>query len=249
MSMTASLIAALKRQMKFKNITYKDAAAALELSEVSVKRLFSANNFTLERLEKLCDLAEISFPDLMNSAEEQLEVTDQLSVETEQAIIANPKLLLVGVCLVNHYTFEDILSKYSIEEAELVGLFTNLDKLGIIELLPTNKYRLKLSPDFRWQPSGPIQRFFIESLVKEYMIGEMQTSENQMHFVWGMLSGEAAQELNQKIKRLVDEYVQMTSSRKASPIEKHNSSLLVLFKENWEPSFFKAQWQEKHGLK
>lgn len=249
MSITANLITALKRQMKSKNITYKDAATALELSEASVKRLFSANNFTLVRLEKLCDLAEISLPVLMENAEGQLEATDQLSVETEQAIVANPKLLLVGVCLVNRYSFGDILAKYSIEEPELVGLFTQLDKLGIIELLPLNKYRMKLSADFSWQPNGPIQRFFIESLVKEYMIGEMQSSENQMQFVWGMLSNEAAQELTQKIKRLVDEYVQMTSSRKGSPIEKHNSSLLILFKENWEPSFFKARWQEKHGLK
>ena len=53
----------------------------------------------------------------------------------------------------------------------------------------------------------------------------------------------------QWIKRLVDDYVQLTTSRRVAPVEKHNSSLLVLFKENWEPSLFKRLWQEKHGLK
>ena len=235
--------------MRAKKITYKDAADALDLSEVSVKRLFSEKSFSLQRLEKLCELAETSFSELLSLAEQQIETTHQLSIEQEQAIVDNPKLLLVGVCLVNHYSFEDILTKYTFDEPELTGLFTQLDKLDIIELLPGNKYRLRLSPDFRWQPSGPIQRFFIESLVKEYMIGEMQTSENHMHFVWGMISEDAAAELNHKIRRLVDDYVQLTNSRKAAPIDRHNSSLLVIFKENWEPSVFKAQWQEKHGLR
>ena len=249
MSMTDNLIEALKQQMKVKNLTYRDAARRLEVSEATVKRLFSEQNFTLQRLEKLCDLTEISLTDLMAAAENQIETTDQLTFEQEKAIITNPKLLLVGVCLVNHYSFDDILNKYTMEEPELIGLFTQLDKLGIIELLPENKYRLRLSPDFQWQPNGPIQKFFIESLVTEYMVGEMQSSDNHLHFVWGMLSAEAGLELQQKIRRMIDDYVHLTASRRAAPVEKHNSSLLVLFKENWEPSMFKEKWQQKHGVK
>ncbi len=249
MSMTANLTEALKQQMRAKGLTYKDAAVALEVSEATVKRLFSEQNFTLQRLEKLCDLSEISLGELMVMAESNLETTDQLSVEQEQAIVANPKLLLVGVCLINDYSFADILNKYTMEEPELVGLFTQLDKLGVIELQPENRYRLRVSPDFQWQPNGPIQKFFIGSLVTEYMVGEMQSSENHMHFVWGMISDEACLELQQKIRRLVDDYVHFTTAKKVSPLEKHSSSLLVLFKENWEPSIFKQKWQQKHGVK
>lgn len=250
MSMTDNLVAVLKQHMKTRGLTYKNAAVALDLSEVSVKRLFSEKNFTLQRLEVLCDLAGISLGDLMDRAENEIQKTDQLTPAQEQAIVDNPKLLLVGVCIINHYSFEDILGKYRIEEPELIGLFTKLDKLNIIELLPGNRYRLKLSPDFTWQPKGPIQRFFIESLVSEYMVGEMQGADNYMHLIWGMLSRESVLELEQKIRRLIDDYMHLTAHDRRLPMsEKHTSGLLVLFKENWEPSVFKSQWQQKHGLK
>lgn len=250
MSMTDHLVAALKQQLRAKNLTYRDAAVVLNLSEASVKRLFSEQNFTMHRLEILCDLAEISLSELLDVAEHQVQKTDQLSREQEQAIVENPKLLLVGVCIINGYSFADILAKYRLEEPELIGLFTRLDRLDIIELLPGNRYRLKLSPDFNWQPNGPIQRFFIESLVAEYMVGEMKSSDSHMHLVWGMLSPESGVELEQKIRRLIDDYVHLTSKASKLPMAgKHNSSLFVVFKENWEPSVFKAQWQKKHGLK
>lgn len=250
MSMTDNLVSALKQHMKQKNITYKDAALALDLSEVSVKRLFSERNFTLQRLEALCDLAEISLNQLFETAEQQIQKTQQLTMEQEQAIVDNPKLLLVGVCLINRYSFDDILNKYLIAEPELVGLFTKLDKLKIIELLPGNRYRLKISADFSWQAGGPIQRFFIESLVSEYLLGEITDKSNNMHFVWGMLTKESAKELSQKIRRLIDDYVRLSGHEaKVSPQDKQSSSLFVLFKEDWEPSIFKAHWQNKHGLK
>jgi DNA-binding Xre family transcriptional regulator len=250
MSMTDHLVTALKQHMRARNLTYKDAAAALDLSEASVKRLFSEKNFTMRRLEILCDLVEISLSELLEAAEHQILKTDQLSREQEQAIVENPKLLLVGVCIINGYSFAEILAKYRLDEPELIGLFTRLDRLNIIELLPGNRYRLKLSPDFNWQPNGPIQRFFIESLVKEYLVGEMKSSDHHMHLVWGMLSPESGVELEQKIRRLIDDYVHLTSRESKLPMAaKYNSSLFVVFKENWEPSVFKAQWQEKHGLK
>lgn len=250
MSMTDNLVAALKQHMKQKNITYKDAASALDLSEVSVKRLFSERNFTLQRLETLCDLAEISLNELFETAEQKIHKTQQLSTEQEQAIVDNPKLLLVGVCLINRYSFDDILNKYTFTEPELIGLFTKLDKLNIIELLPGNRYRLKISADFSWQAGGPIQRFFIQSLVGEYLKGEIADASNHMHFVWGLLTKESSRELSHKIRRLIDDYVQLSDREAKIPIQdKHSSSLFLLFKEDWEPSIFKAQWQNKHGLK
>ena len=35
-----------------------------------------------------------------------------------------------------------------------------LDRLGIIELRPLNRYRLKLAKGFRWRPHGPVMRTF-----------------------------------------------------------------------------------------
>jgi predicted XRE-type DNA-binding protein len=48
------LLVTLKRQIKARGLTYRDVAAALKLSEPSVKRLFSTGNLSLERLVDIC---------------------------------------------------------------------------------------------------------------------------------------------------------------------------------------------------
>lgn len=156
MSATTNLLDALKTVFRSKGITYRDAAKALDLSEVSIKRLFSEKNCSLARLEKLCDLAETDFSTLLEIAESKQQQLTELSLEQEKLLVGDTRLLVVAVCIINFWSFDEILSHYQFTEAELTGAFTQLDKLGLIELLPSNRYRLKVSRNFRWRIRGPI---------------------------------------------------------------------------------------------
>lgn len=51
MSQTRLIVETLKRELRKQRITYRDVARRLDLSEASVKRLFSEKSFTLERIE------------------------------------------------------------------------------------------------------------------------------------------------------------------------------------------------------
>ncbi|MEE9344230.1 MAG: hypothetical protein V3U88_01345 [Methylococcales bacterium] len=244
MNMTESLLTALKGVFKHKGITYKDAAIALNLSEISIKRIFSEHNTSLVRLEKLCEFAKTDFGELMQLAEQASLKIAHLTVEQEQELVRNKKLLLLGVCLINHWTFDDILSKYQFEETELIRLFAQMDRLKIIEYLPGNRYRLNIARDFYWQPNGPIHRYFAKSILDEYLSGKLPPSTNHFRFVWGMLSKQSAQELNQKIKRLIDDYLQIAQQDARIPVnDKMTSSLMIVFREDWEPDEFKTEWR------
>ena len=59
MAQVSSLIETLKKQLKAHGKTYADVAAALDLSEASVKRLFAEESFTLQRLSLVCNLSLI----------------------------------------------------------------------------------------------------------------------------------------------------------------------------------------------
>lgn len=244
MAVTTNLLEALKSVLRTKGITYKDAGQALDLSEVSIKRIFSEKNCSLVRLEKLCDLAETDFTELLEIAESQQQKVSQLSHEQERLLVGDTRLLVVSVCIINYWTFEEILAKYQFTEAELTGAFTKLDRLGIIELLPRNRYRLKISRRFNWQVRGPIQNFFIESVLQAYLHTDVQDGGNHFHFNWGMLSKESADELNRKIHRVVDEYMSIVNQDAKIPNEdKLTSSLMIMFRENWEPESFKTLWK------
>jgi transcriptional regulator with XRE-family HTH domain len=244
--LSTHVLNALKKALRRKGISYRAAAKELHLSESSIKRLFAERSFTLTRVEKLCELAEIDLSTLIQLAESEIHQTSELTTAQEQEIVDDPRLLLVGVCLINRCTFDEILQKYDFDEVELTRIFTRLDQLDIIEHLPGNRYRLKVSHNFRWQPGGPIQRFFIQSIVKEYLSHELFAPTNHMHYVWGMLTRESAQELATRVQRLVDEYVRVAADDAHLPMsDKLTSSLLVLFREDWEPDIFKANWGRK----
>jgi hypothetical protein len=50
-------------------------------------------------------------------------------------------------------------------------LLVELDRLGVIELKPLNRYSLRVSNAFRWLPDGPVQQFFREHVVGDYFGG------------------------------------------------------------------------------
>lgn len=50
MALTKNLIDVLKRELKARGLTYLDVAKRLDLSEASVKRMFSTRDFMLSRL-------------------------------------------------------------------------------------------------------------------------------------------------------------------------------------------------------
>ncbi len=245
MNMTENLLSALKDVFRHQGITYKDAAIALELSEVSIKRIFSEHNISLARLEKLCEFANTDFGELMLLAEQASQKISHLTLEQERELVSNKKLLLLGVCLINHWTFDDVFSKYQFEETELITLFAQMDRLKIIEYLPGNRYRLNISRDFSWQANGPIYHYFAKSILDEYLSGKPLHSTNHFRFVWGMLSKQSPQELNRKIKHLIDEYLLIAQQdMRISVNDKMTSSLLILFREDWEPDAFKTEWKK-----
>lgn len=67
-----------------------------------------------------------------------------------------------------------------------------------------------------------------------------------MNYVWGMPTRESARELSHKIRRLVDDYVQQAAQEVKVPFnEKLSNSLLVVFKDHWEPKAFLEQCRAK----
>lgn len=64
MSQTQELLRTLKKCLRAKGLGYRDVAKALDISEASVKRIFSQSTFTLPRLEQVCRFLDMSIYDL-----------------------------------------------------------------------------------------------------------------------------------------------------------------------------------------
>jgi len=82
--------------------------------------------------------------------------------------VEDPKLLMVGVLVLSHWSADEILQSYQLSQSQLIGLLARLDKLRIIDLLPGNRIKLRLARNFTWRKSGPIQRFFEQRVQQQF---------------------------------------------------------------------------------
>ena len=234
------LLLELKQLLRRKGLSYKDAAQALGLSEISIKRIFSNKDVSLSRLEKLCEFADTDLMQLVQLSENSMEQLTQLSVEQERQIIEDQRLLVVALYLLDRVPAETISKLYQFSEPEMVRMLVKLDRIGIIDLLPENRYRLRISRKFRWQRNGPLQRFFTEQVLAEYLSKGLAEADNHFRFIWGMLSPDSVEEFGRRLNRLIEEYAQIAEhDLRISPEHKSLTSLMVLFKERWTTDLFK----------
>ena len=102
MAHTGALVEVLKRELRSRGVTYAQVARKLGLSEASVKRMFSRRNFTLKRLDQVCQLTNADFSDLARTLNREETLISQLTQEQEKEIASSIKLFLVAVCALNH---------------------------------------------------------------------------------------------------------------------------------------------------
>lgn len=236
---TNTLIDALKLALQQHGYTYADVAKELALSESSIKRLFNSGNLSLTRLQKICDSTGIDWIDLTTIMEAKQYNLDQLSEEQEQALIDNKKLLLVSFLLLNHWTFDQIIAEYAIDELEGTRLLARLDRLGILDLLPGNKVRMRLARNFSWRVNGPIQQFFESYVQTEFFQAHFDAPNKLRLFLTGMLSKHSLQIIQQRLQRIATEFETLVrEDRKLEPKDRQGTTLLLAVR-SWELSLFK----------
>jgi transcriptional regulator with XRE-family HTH domain len=238
MATSASLVDVLKRELKTRGITYAQVARKLGLSEASVKRMFSRKDFSLKRLDQVCQLTSAEFSDLARALYQEENLVSQLTYEQENEIVATRKLFLVAVCALNYVGFDQITATYDISKAECIQLLARLDRLGFIQLQPNNRIKLLVSRNFSWLPDGPIQRFFNQQAHNEYFRSRFDRPDEFMVVVNGMLSRNSSTAIATRLKRVAREFSDLHSDDvKLPPGERSAMSLLVAIR-HWELAAF-----------
>jgi transcriptional regulator with XRE-family HTH domain len=159
MSECAQIIAVLKRSLKARGTTYRDLAQAVGLSEASVKRIFSEETFSLARLEQICTALGLSIVEVAKMAAQQTTPGgQQLTIEQEQTLADDTRLLACFHLLINGHEPADIANELDLTERDLRRLLVKLDAVKLIELQPKMKVRLRTSNVIVWRSNGPVRR-------------------------------------------------------------------------------------------
>ena len=202
---TAALVEALKKLLKSRGITYRRLAASVGLSEPSVKRLFSERTFTLQRLEEVCAVLEIDFFELAKLARGAAATVEEMSVEQEQALASDSKLLGVFYLLFNDWQPADIRAHYTLTQAEILKLVLRLERLGLVDLMPHDKVKLRVPKTLRLRRDGPVRAVHGPSVMADFMGADFEKARGLFRFEVRELSKASIALLEKRIARLATE--------------------------------------------
>ncbi len=236
---TRQLIGTLKRALKTHGKTYADVAAVLGLSEASIKRLLTSDQLSLARLEEICQMLDMDLTELFRQMADNDGQLQRLSAEQEREIASDLLLLLVTVCVLNRWTMQEIIDFYHIDQNTCIQKLAHLDRLNIIELLPKNKIKLKIAPNFSWLESGPIQQFFQQRIASEYFASTFKGEGECLLVLNGMLSKASNQEFQRKMKRLAREFEALNREDVGLGLSNRHGSTVVIAMRDWNYGLFK----------
>jgi len=234
MSTTADLVAALKKELKTAQMTYADLAQQLGMAESSVKRMLARGDMPLSRIDAICRALALDFADLARHVADNQPLLRELTPEQERAVVADKKLLLMAICVLSQWTLEQVTTTYRLTEAEGIQYLAQLDRIGIIELRPFNRYRLKLAKTFRWRPHGAVMNYFREHALLDYFAGGFDGPGEGVLLVHGAISRSLAPAFMERMQRVAHDFAQQHLADQKLPQSEREGYTLLLALRSWE---------------
>ena len=234
MSTTADLVVLLKQELKTARMTYADLAVSLGMAESSVKRMLAKGDMPLSRIDAICRALKMDFAELARRVVDTQPLLAQLTDAQEKAVVADKKLLLAAICVLSQWTLEQITESYRLSEAECIGYLVQLDRIGIIELKPLNRYRLKLAKTFRWRPHGPVMDYFRDNALLDYFSGGFDGAGEGLLLVHGSISRSLAPSFMERMQRVAQDFAQQHQADQKLADKDREGYTLLLAMRSWE---------------
>ena len=179
------IVDALKNALKVKGLSYKDVADHLRLSEASVKRLFSKYEFSLHRLEQVCQLSEIKISDLIEtSSQAKEEDTHLYSLEQEEFFSKNPKYLAFFDLLIRLGSLKKVRkAKPQLSESKINTYLKKIEQLGLIQRNPGDRITFPVSRNVVWRQDGPLRRTFLKWAKNDFINSDFKAKNEFFSFI------------------------------------------------------------------
>jgi hypothetical protein len=233
MSSSQDLVTALKAELRGAGITYAALALELGLAESSVKRIFAQRDMPLSRIDQVLAVLHLDFADLARRVAQASPQRSELTLAQERAVVADPKLLLVAICVQSLWTLEQITAAYALSKPQALACLLALDKLGFIELRAQNRYSLKIAKTFRWRPEGPVMQFFRDHAVADYYSGGFDGPGELLMLVHGHISLAQAALFSERLQRLAQDFSQQHVADQKLPASDKCAYTVVLGMRSW----------------
>ena len=166
--------------------------------------------------------------------------TQYLSLEQEQLLASNARLLACFYLLLNGRSSAEIMDRMDLSERSLRELYVKLDAARLIELQPRLKARLRVGPVVSWRMDGPVHQVYEQQVKAEFLQSEFHANDEVLHFRSAELSEASTRVLIRKLEQLARDFAELATLDVGLPAaEKKNVAMLAAFRP-WVFSMFQG---------
>jgi transcriptional regulator with XRE-family HTH domain len=241
---TMIIVEAIKRRLRTQGITYQALARRLGVSEPTVKRDLARGNFTLKRLDEICDVLDTTVAELANDEPERALRITRLTDAQERALTADPRLVLLTYLLVNRWPLDEITRAIELDDNELVKALLALDGIGIVQFRKPRSVRLRTARNFSWRKDGPLHAFFLQRVVPDYFKARFDGAGDEFLFVAGSLSTASQARFKAALARLTAEFEELARQDARLPVAQRHGCAAILAMRDWRFAEF-ARFRRK----
>jgi len=238
MAGSAAVVQAIRAILRERGMTYRNLADLMGLSEPTVKRDLGRGDFSLSRLDRICDVLGVTVGDLVRNDRPLANTLTELSQKQEVALTVDSKLLLITYLIVNDWRFGEMMSTYRIDENGVISLLLKLDKLRIIEYRPPRRIKKLTARNFSWRKDGPVQAFFLTRVLPDYFNSSFDGVGDAFHFVGATLSEASRARMKVAIEHLAEEFEELARQDSRLPLDARSGCSAVIAFKKWEFSDF-----------
>lgn len=205
MDISSQVISSLKQALKVRGINYRELAVRLNVSEVTVKRVFSNKEITLRRFSEICQTCNIDPWVVMKDAQRKDSSSGSMPHEAEELLAKDQDLLLLLYLLLFNESQPRICKRLKISATKFYSMARDLERLGVVEVLPGNRIKLLVQRTVRWSPGGPLSVRYANAIKEEFFNSSFSKEGEFQDFLTIPLTPNNAVALKQKLQSLFSE--------------------------------------------
>jgi transcriptional regulator with XRE-family HTH domain len=234
-----TVIESLKANLKIRGLSYRDLAKAWDISQSSVKRIMSSTEISLDRVEKACDLMDLSLGDFFHQIRFESR-TDffYLTPEQETKLAKDAEGLHYFLLLQHGWKPSEIIRRFSIPADRNVRLLNQLEKIGLIEVLPQGKIKQKYLSQLRFRKEGPIGKLLEKQVKTEFLESSFARTDEYFTFLTLSYSPSMSAKLKMRLTEISKELVADSDQQRSHPNSQEYG--LVIAMRPWKSPLLKA---------
>ncbi|MBS0505740.1 MAG: helix-turn-helix transcriptional regulator [Proteobacteria bacterium] len=168
-SQRALLLAALRRHLRAAGWSVRRVAEALSTSQPTVKRWLAGRALTVDRLEALAGLCDLTLAELVRESDvPPPHLANELTLAQEQALSEDGLLSFLFIAILGGEQWQELEHDFGIPASVIEASLDRLYKLALIDRLPSGRVRSRVNPNIIWR-KAPMRRQFEMQMKRQFI--------------------------------------------------------------------------------